>query len=109
MNQPTTPERAIDWADTWEHPPEHGPAVFVAERRALDATGMLLGDWVNPTREPEILAEAIEHAVGTYAVDRGTWVVTDQIDLGNVMLPEELSVTALHRIATHQAGTGGDR
>jgi hypothetical protein len=108
MNQPTTPEGGIDWADTWEHPPEHGPAVFVAERRALDTTGMLLGGWVNPTSEPEILASAIEQAVGTYAADRGTWIVTDQIDLGHVMLPEELTVTALHRIAS-QIARGGQR
>lgn len=108
MNQPTAPERGIDWADTWEHPPKHGPAVFIAERRALDTTGVLLGGWVNPTSEPEILAKAIEQAVGTYASDRGTWVVTDQIDLGHVMLPEELTVTALHRIAS-QLARGGQR
>lgn len=108
MNQPTTPERTIDWSDAWEHPPEVGPAVFVAERRALDANGMLLGGWVDPTRQPEDLAAAVEHAVGPYAADRGTWVVIDQIGLGPVMMPEELSVAALHRIASHLA-TGEPR
>ncbi len=107
MNQTTTTERMIDWAVDWEHSPEHGPAVFIADRRALDSTGMLLGGWVDPTTEPEALAAAVEGAVGPYVAERGAWVVTDQLDLGSVMLPEDLTVTALHRIATELASAGG--
>ena len=105
MNQSTTPERAV----AWEHPPEHGPAVFITDRQALETTGRPLGGWIDPTSEPEVLAVAVEHTVGPDAAEQGAWVITDQLDLGPVMLPEELSVSGLHRIATHLAEARGAR
>jgi len=104
MNQATTPGRGVDWTNTWEHPPLAERAVFVADRHALDEFGSLWGGWVDPTQAPEGLETAIEQTVGTVAVSRQAWVVTDQIGMGSAMIPEQLSVSALHRFAHYRTG-----
>lgn len=106
MNESTPPDQqtSVDWMDTWEHPPVRGPAVFVADRRTLDDFGSLWGGWVDPTQPPEALAAAIEQTVGPAAAAKEAWVITDQLDLGSTMIPEQLSVRALHRYARFQTG-----
>jgi hypothetical protein len=111
MNQPTTPGRGVDldWTNTWEHPPETGPAAFVADRRALDEYSSLWGDWVDPSQAPEALEAAIEQSVGVVAVSQHAWIVTDQIGMGSAMIPEQLSVCALHRFARYRTGEPNER
>ncbi len=101
MKQPTSPEQSVapGGTDAWEHPPKRGPAVFIADLRTLRDHGNMSGGWLDPTQTPQNLETAIEQAVGAVAASQETWVVTDQLDLGPTMIPERLSVAALHRIA----------
>ncbi len=88
--------------DAWEHVPRDGPGVLVVDTEAYDNHGTRWGQWIDPTQPIETIERDIEHAVGTDSAQRGSWAIIDQTGLGEAMIPEQLSVTALHRHALHR-------
>lgn len=92
------------WLDEWDRTPRDGPAVFVLDTATFDRYGTRWGRWLDPTQEPaEVRSELVE-AIGTDLVDNGDWAVVDQVGLGSEMLPEEVSIDALVRIARDRIG-----
>jgi len=79
--------------------PDQGPAVFVTQPSALEALGIYHGGWVDAALPETQLHDAVAQAVGVGAFEAGDWSIVDQLDIGPLMLPERLSLSALHRIA----------
>ncbi len=88
--------------DAWEHPPEHGPAVLVVDTAVHDRSGQRWGQWIDPTQHPLALERSIEDTVGIATTEQNGWAVLDQVRLGGTMIPEQLSVHALHRFAAYR-------
>jgi hypothetical protein len=73
--------------------PRDGPAVFVADRRALDA-GIIHGQWVNPLTPPDELRNQLRTRLGHEAAD-DTWTIIDQVGLGQRMIDENPGIAYL--------------
>ncbi len=86
-------------ATAWDAVPRDGPAVFIADRNRLDHDNTILGAWVNPTDSHDNIHQTLIRALGAEAVNRGDWVVVDQVGLGPTMLPEQLSTADLVYLA----------
>jgi hypothetical protein len=85
-------------ADAWDAVPRDGPAVLVVDTVPFDRRGEIRGSWIDPTRpEPEVV-RAVAAAVGVEAWENERWVVLDQVRIGSVMIPEDLSVQGLIRV-----------
>lgn len=93
------------WLDEWEASPRDGPAVFVVDAAAFDQYGTRWGRWIDPTQPAEVVEREIEEVIGIEGTADGNWAIIDQTGLGEAMIPEQLAVTALHRLATGSATT----
>lgn len=88
-------------ADAWDAVPRDGPAVLVADADAFDLRNEVVGGWIDPSMPRPELNEAIAAVVGPLAFRAGRWVVLDQVRMGSVMVPEELSIERLGQLALH--------
>ena len=83
----SSPERPLDY---WDAVPRDGPAVFVANTDLLDL-GIIHGRWIDPRQPEPILRDQLVTALGGQVVQRRAWAVIDQINVGEAMLPEDVS------------------
>jgi hypothetical protein len=86
------------WRKGYDAVPRDGPAVFAADAAGLDRGEWPWGRWLNPLASIPTLERQLAEVFGPDA-EPGRWVIIDQRDLGPVMVPEVLSVRALHRFA----------
>src|SRR5438093_5742017 len=84
--------------DTWDAVPRDGPAVFIVKTDPFDERGRIVGRWIDPTGSIDAIDRQITELIGSLA-NEGGWAVIDQIGLGPEMLPEELTLEALRRMA----------
>jgi hypothetical protein len=96
--QPTTIESG--W-DAWDTAPSEGPAVFVVHTRAYDE-GRIVGRWIDPRQPLVEIERQIAELVGG-ELEAGSWVVIDQVQLGEPMVPESPTVAELGAIAAAHA------
>lgn len=94
------------WLNEWECTPRDGPAVLAVDTATLDTHGTLKGRWLTLDQPPAAIRTDLAEALGYATVDRGAWVIVDQIGLGNEMLPEQLTIAALHRTVHDRSGGG---
>jgi hypothetical protein len=88
--------------DAWDALPR-GPAIFVA---TCDGQRLIHGCWVSVDQpEPYFFAE-LDLLLGETdeAQRRREWLVLDQIDIGEQMLPERLSLSGLQTVLAARRG-----
>lgn len=90
MNEQTI---AHEHLDTLDRAPRDGPLVMVTAGTAQRQDPR---EWVDPTQPVDQLRSDVRTAVGDQAFFLGDWAVIDQVGLGPTMIPEHLSIDALH-------------
>lgn len=98
-------DKADIWRNSYDETPRAGPAVFAADAASLERGQWPRGRWLNPLAPAVQLERQLEEMLGGPA-EPGRWVVIDQQNLGPVMVPEVLSVQALHRFAVRTRWRG---
>jgi len=107
MTEQLNYEREADHLmDAWDAMPR-GPAIFIA---TCEGDRPIYGTWVSLNQpEPYFFAELDLLLNEPEAQQREReWVVLDQIEVGETMLPERLSLAGLHRIFADRR-SGGTR
>lgn len=79
--------------DTWDRVPRDGPLIMVTAGNGEKQDSR---QWIDPIRPLEEVRIDVRSAVGDQAFFGDDWAVIDQIGLGSTMIPEHLSIEALH-------------
>ncbi len=109
LNEPVITENAANeerW-QAYDAVPRAGPAVF-AVRTALLDTGIIDGQWIDPTGTAEAVGASLAEVTGQPG-ELGGYTIIDQTGLGPTMVdedltPAELAYEALLRTAGQPAG-----
>jgi hypothetical protein len=89
------------WLDAYDAVPRDGPAVFVMDTASPAHEGPPRGRWLDPTQPADVLHRQIGEVVGDSS---NGWAIIDQVGLGPIMVPEQLSLSALSRLARRWSG-----
>jgi hypothetical protein len=100
MSEGQANERQVHdpWRNAYDAVPRDGPAVFAADAAGIERGEWPRGRWLNPLAPTPKIERQLAEVFGPQA-QPGEWIIVDQYQLGPVMVPEELSVRALHRFA----------
>lgn len=83
--------------DAWDAVPRDGPAVFVVDAAAFDQ-GVVRGGWLAVGADQAALHADLTELLGREPQE-GSWVIVDQVGLGDLMAPETMTVASLTTVA----------
>ncbi len=102
--QPNFERQSDPLLDAWDALPR-GPAIFIA---TLDGDRPTRGTWVSLDQPERYFFGELDLLLSEPADNQQNrqWLILDQIGIGEAMLPERLSLAALHHVL---AGRHGER